>query len=173
MTVNPYEILIVVDENNKVIGKEKRKIVHSKRLWHRTAHIWVLDGFGSLLCHKRSLKKDSDPGLWDPRFGGHLGPDVDYMEGAIAETKEEIGILFSREQLVPLGISKSMKDKEFQVDFEGKWRGELSMIKLETDEIAEVKWLKVFEVERAYRNRLSAWSISNVELRILQKLIQS
>ncbi len=170
MAVNPDEILIVVDEDNNIVGQESRRVVHKKSLWHRTAHIWIVDGKGNLLCHKRSLKKDSDPGMWDPRFGGHLGPNEDFEDAAIGETQEEIGLKLSTKQLRVLGIFRSDHDKEFQGDFEIVWDGNLSDLKLEPDEIDEVKWFSFDEISNLYKVGADGWSISKTESQIFPKL---
>lgn len=170
MTVNPDEILVVVDEDNKVIDQKYRKEVHKKGLWHRTAHIWITNGKGQLLCHRRSLKKDSDPGMWDPRFGGHLGVNQNFTDGAIEETREEVGLKFSEKQLRELGVFKSDADKEFQGDFEAIWNGDLATLNLEQDEIDEVKWFSFEEIEELCRSGADGWYMSKAESQIYPKL---
>ena len=45
-----------------------------------------------LFLQKRSLLKDSSPGLWDSSASGHLDVGEDYHDAAVRELAEELGI---------------------------------------------------------------------------------
>ena len=92
MTPMHSEYLPVVDENDKVIGKSPRNIVHASKLRHRAVHILVFDDPGRLFLQKRSLNKDINPGLWDTSAAGHVDPDEEYDASASREIREELGI---------------------------------------------------------------------------------
>lgn len=70
------EYLDVFDENNQPTGEIlSRRQVHEEGLWRRTVHIYLFrKGATGLefLLHLRSKLKESSPGLWDTRFGGHI-----------------------------------------------------------------------------------------------------
>ncbi|MFI5223620.1 MAG: NUDIX domain-containing protein, partial [Nitrospirales bacterium] len=44
---------------------------------------------------KRSMSKDSSPGLWDSSASGHLDRGEDYDACAVRELREEIGLVVS------------------------------------------------------------------------------
>ena len=96
--INKNELLCVVDENDNPLEPKSREETHARRLWHRVAHIWILNK-GSVLCQQRSLLKDKNPGMWESFFGGHLSPNQEYIEGAVKELEEEIGIKVSTDDL--------------------------------------------------------------------------
>jgi isopentenyl-diphosphate Delta-isomerase len=116
VVINKDEMLFVVDKNNNPLEPKPRSEVHSKGYWHRTAHVWILNFKNQLLCQKRSLLKDSNPGFWEPFFGGHLAPGVEYLDGAIEELNEELGLNIKKDQLKLFKIYKEQGDKpsEFQ-----------------------------------------------------------
>lgn len=60
------EIFDVFDESNsRVIGQERRGVVHAKGLWHRSVNILLLNSNGDMLVQKRMPTKDVCPGSWD------------------------------------------------------------------------------------------------------------
>jgi len=51
-----------------------------------------LDGAGRMPVQRRSLAKDSAPGLWCSSCSGHLGAGEDYGTAVVRELHEEIGL---------------------------------------------------------------------------------
>lgn len=92
------EIFDIVDQNDQVTGQAMRSEVHAKRLLHRAVHVLVFNRRGDLLLQKRSLLKDSSPGLWDSSVSGHLDAGEDYLAAAVRELEEEMGITDSPPQ---------------------------------------------------------------------------
>ena len=86
------ELFDVVDENNEVIGQEKRAVVHATDLRHRAMHLFAYNKRGDLFLQKRSLLKDSCPGLWDSSAAGHLDVGESYEACAVRELDEELGV---------------------------------------------------------------------------------
>jgi len=86
------EIFDVVDENDRVIGREARAEVHRRGLLHRAIHVLVFNSQGQIFLQKRSMSKDTFPGAWDSSSSGHLGCGEDYDVCAVRELQEEIGL---------------------------------------------------------------------------------
>lgn len=86
------ELLEVVDEQDRVIGLERRGVIHAKRLLHRSAQVLVFNSSGQLFVQKRSAGKDEFPGLWDCSAAGHVNPGEAYRQCAQRELGEELGI---------------------------------------------------------------------------------
>lgn len=86
------ELLPIVDENDEVIGTEKRGIIHANRLLHRAVHILMFNREGKLYLQRRSLEKDAAPGKWDSSASGHVDPGESYDESAARELEEELNI---------------------------------------------------------------------------------
>lgn len=87
------EILEAFDESGKFIGLFSRAECHRRReLAHRAVHILVFNSSGSIILQRRSAKKDLYKLMWDTSVGGHLAPGESYLDGAIRECKEELGI---------------------------------------------------------------------------------
>ena len=86
------EMFDVVDEDDKVIDQMERSRVHSECLLHRAVHVFVFNKRGDLYLQKRSVLKDSSPGLWDSSASGHLDVGEGYNCAAVRELAEELGI---------------------------------------------------------------------------------
>ncbi|BCU75404.1 16S rRNA (adenine(1518)-N(6)/adenine(1519)-N(6))-dimethyltransferase RsmA [Luteolibacter sp. LG18] len=87
------EIFDVVDENDQVTGQATRGEVHAKGLLHRAVHVFAVNRRGEVLLQRRSLLKDSHPGVWDSSVSGHLDAGEDYETAVVRELEEEMGIV--------------------------------------------------------------------------------
>jgi isopentenyl-diphosphate delta-isomerase type 1 len=86
------EIFDVVNERDEVVGRETRRNVHRTGLKHRAIHVFVFNKGGEVFLQKRSMSKDSSPGLWDSSASGHLDSGEEYDACAVRELREEIGL---------------------------------------------------------------------------------
>ncbi|HEX7194743.1 MAG TPA: 16S rRNA (adenine(1518)-N(6)/adenine(1519)-N(6))-dimethyltransferase RsmA [Chthoniobacterales bacterium] len=89
---NPNERLTVVDENDRALRPLDRKTIHRENLYHRAAHVFIFNRLGELFLQKRSHRKDNFPRRWDSSAAGHVDAGEGYMECAIREVGEEIGL---------------------------------------------------------------------------------
>ncbi|MBI1177721.1 NUDIX domain-containing protein [bacterium] len=88
----PEEIFDVVNDLDEVVDRRPRSEVHRLDLKHRAVHVLVFNGKGELFLQKRSMSKDTHPGVWDSSSSGHLDSGEDYDACAIRELGEEIGL---------------------------------------------------------------------------------
>lgn len=163
------ELLLVVDENNIPIDPKPRHEVHKSGYWHRTSHIWIINTQYQILCQKRSLLKDSNPGKWEPFFGGHISPNEEYFDVAIRELNEEIGLKIDREEDLKLfKIYKNELGKEFQALYFTIWNGDINTLTLEMEEIDQVKWFSIHDIsEKLIKNIDPVWSVMGYEKELL------
>lgn len=88
------EIFDIVDTEDRVIGQAFRSQCHGNPgLVHRVAHVLVFNRRQQILLQKRSMVKDVQPGRWDTSVGGHLLPGENYLEAALREAQEELGLV--------------------------------------------------------------------------------
>ena len=83
------EIFDIVDENGVPTGETVcRNDAHTKGIWHRTSHVWILrkhDDIVQVLLQKRCESKDSFPGCYDISSAGHIPAGCGHEESAIRE----------------------------------------------------------------------------------------
>jgi isopentenyl-diphosphate Delta-isomerase len=89
---DPGEWFDIVDEHDQVVGRAQRREVHARKLRHRAVHVLVFRADGAVFLQRRSLAKDSCPGLWDSSCSGHLDAGEGYAAAARRELAEEIGL---------------------------------------------------------------------------------
>ncbi len=140
------ELLDVVDANDQIVGVKTRGEIHGQGLMHRSVHILVFNKCGELFIQKRSMIKDNDPGLWDSSAAGHVDSGEDYLDCAIREIEEELGITMvpSLEPLFRLPASK-ITGMEHCVVYRCQSDGPFE---LQEEEIDEGAWMDVDEMDR-------------------------
>lgn len=147
------ELCVIVNEENEVIGAEPRSRTVSQRLLGRGSYCLVLNEKRELLVSRRSLKKDVYPGLLDTVISGVCQYGEDYLDTAIRELVEELGlnkdqekVLSSESRLTPLGIFP-YKDRYchvFGCAFLYRHSGPIS---LQEDEVDAAQWMPLADVE--------------------------
>ena len=140
------ELLDVVDENDRVIGRERRGVIHEKGLMHRSAQVLVFNSKGELFLQKRSNNKDEFGGLWDSSAAGHVNPGEDYADCARRELAEELGIAepLHLEPLFRMPASKATGYEHCSV-FRCRYDGPLTY---QPEEVTDGKWVPPSEMDR-------------------------
>lgn len=146
--IDKNEKVFIIDENNFPLEPQLRRLAHKNGLWHRTTGIWVINDKLQILCQKRSLLKDMKPGFWEAFFGGHLTPNQEYIDNAVKELNEELGVSISEQDLIPYKVFKSDKPthREFQQVFACKINGDIDSFKFEKEEVYQIKWIDIEDV---------------------------
>lgn len=161
------EFFFVVDESNNPIPPLPRRLIHGHGVWHRVAHIWLVNNRHEILCQQRSLEKENNPGFWEPFFGGHLAPGEEYEAGAKRELEEELGIGQDLD-LRPFKVFKyehpANYNNEFQAIFVASWSGEEKEVMFQDGEVARVEWKTIDEVrEKLARPKANGWTFCGYE----------
>jgi isopentenyl-diphosphate Delta-isomerase len=93
-TLPSLELVDVLSPDGRKTGRAVlRSLAHAEGLWHRTVHVWVRNAGGELLLQKRSIVKETFPGLWDISAAGHICAGQLSEDAAIREMGEELGIV--------------------------------------------------------------------------------
>lgn len=152
------EYLDVVDENNKVIGKEKRSIIHNSNMWHRGVHVILRDKEGNFLLQLRSPTKDKFPNRFDC-LSEHVNLGEEYLDCAKRGIKEELGVECDLKFLLHFrmiyGPGDYMINKLFECTL-----SDLNNLKIDYDEISEIKIISEKEIKNILDNdsdKLTPW----------------
>ena len=82
----------LVDRDNQVVGRALRSEVRQKNLLHRGIAVLVRNSMGQVYVHQRTATKDLFPAMYDMFVGGVVGEGEDYLEAAVREAEEELGV---------------------------------------------------------------------------------
>ena len=145
------ELLDIFDEEQNIIGKEERKTVHEKGLWHIHVGVWLMNEEGKLLFQKRSANKKRNPNKWT-RTGGHVDSGETPLEGIQRETKEEIGVTISQDRLELISIDKTEADifnRHYTYNYFAYVDYKLEDYTMQEEEVSDLKYISIEEMERA------------------------
>ena len=169
--LNKQELLFTVDEENQPITSNPRSEVHTHGYWHRTTHLWLFNNAKQILCQKRSLLKDINPGKWEAFFGGHVLADQEYIDNAVQEVQEELGITVMSSDMHLSQLYKNEQGKEFQAVYLLPWDVDITMLNLEKEEVEKIAWFDLGELEQLLlKEKSTSWSIMGYENELLQKI---
>ena len=83
--------LVVVDENDRVVGSADYDKVHSNGLLHRFVLVYVFDKNGKLFLQKRANSKKHGK-MWAESVCAHVREGEDYLKTAKRRLREELGL---------------------------------------------------------------------------------
>ncbi len=176
------EILDVVDECGNPTGETvARETAHEKGIMHRTSHVWLLrkkQGKVQILLQKRCETKESYPGCYDISSAGHIPSGMDFVESALRELHEELGISASDDELIFCGDrtviwndcfgGKPFHDRQYSRVFI-LWRDiDEEKFIIQKEEIDSVLWMELDECISAIENNLIKHCIYPGELRMVR-----
>ncbi|WP_435970950.1 NUDIX domain-containing protein [Streptomyces sp. Qhu_M48] len=147
------EILDVVDEHDRVVGRAPRGEVYARGLIHRCVFVRVRDASGRVFVHRRTPTKLVFPGLYDMFVGGVVGAGESYDEAALREAEEELGVS---------GLPRPEPVLRFLYDSEGvagKWWSAVYEVRCDLPvhpQAEEVAWHS-FLTEEELDRRLDDW----------------
>lgn len=84
--------IVFVNDKDEVIGAGTKEEAWKHGNIFRSVKIFIFNTKGELLIQKRSLNLANFPGKWDMSVGGHVDEGGEYMDAAVREIKEEVGI---------------------------------------------------------------------------------
>jgi isopentenyl-diphosphate Delta-isomerase len=97
------EVLDVVDMHGDPTGQTfDKRTIHDRGLPHRDVHVWVTNG-RDMLQQQRTWDTRIMPQEWDVSVGGHVDAGESYLDAAVREAQEELGLELPRERFVRIG----------------------------------------------------------------------
>lgn len=137
-----YNKVVVVDENDVVIGSEYMMKAIRKGLIRRAARVYVFNQSGKLLVQQRS-EKVLKPLLLDQSAAGHVDEGETYEQAAYRELKEELGI----EGVTLMPVAISFRTSDF---FNGIYKvviGNDTKINFDPEELKQVIWYDIVDLD--------------------------
>ena len=150
------DIFDVVNDDDEIIGRELRSVVHARGLRHRAVHVLVFSVAGQLFLQKRSMAKDNDPGLWDSSCSGHVDAGESYAVAAERELMEEIDLLVDEPMEELFKIEASVETGwEFGIIYRTESEGPFTLC---PEEIDEGRWFSPKEIDDALATKPEKYS---------------
>lgn len=155
------ELLDVVDEEGRPTGQVlDKKTIHDQGIRHRDVHVWVTNGH-DFLQQQRTWDKSIMPGEWDISVGGHVGVGESFLDAAVRETNEELGLDLPANRFRRIGMVAT------KLDFPG-WKKphnivgdnfvvverdlEIGDLTLQEEEVLGARWYSIDQLEADLTN---------------------
>lgn len=145
------EMFDIFDENESLIGCERRSVVHQTGAWHRSTNVLLFDDAShKLLVQQRAAHKDVCPLHWDLSVAEHCKRGESYLDAAVRGVREELGLAldatrFTALRRAPVRFqyeSGATRDNEFNVSFRVDiTAAEIAAIRFDDGEVCAVDWL--------------------------------
>jgi len=155
------EYIDIVTKEGIPTGKIALKSEAHKNGWyHNTIHLWLYTNNGEILLQQRSHKKLIFPLLWDVSVAGHIDAGESFVEAALRETKEEIGLILKANDLKKIGVklhessydNGSIKDFEFHQVYIAPLKVNLNTLNPQEDEVEALKLVNYSQFEELLSN---------------------
>ncbi len=137
------------DENKKLTGETiyKGQDVPKGR-YYITVVIFIQNNKNEFLLQKRVKKKD---GKW-ATTGGHPVSGETSKQGIVTEIREELGVNVTEKNII---LFKTLKTEDDFVDlYYLKENIDIDKIKIQKEEVEEVKWATIDEIQNMIKNNI-------------------
>lgn len=155
----------LVNVYNEETGEKTTEIItkteaHKKGIYHSAIHIIIINKDKTkILLQKRCPFKKFFPNMWDISVGGHISANEETLTSAKRELQEELGLNSEnynfefkntvKEEFINNGINS----KEFVYVYLIIDDIDLKNIKLQVEEVSEVKWVDKKELKELINNK--------------------
>ncbi len=182
------ELFDIRKEDGSLTGlTRERTLAHEDGTIHGTSHVWIVrrstdELHYDILLQKRSRNKDSFPGCYDISSAGHLPAGSDFLESALRELEEELGIRASEQELQYIGMHQAL----LQTTFHGRpWNNyeisavylyeepvDIRNLTLQQEEIETVRWMDLDACMTEIREGKKEYCIYLDELEMVQEYLR-
>ncbi len=146
--------LILVNENDEVVGKEEKLKAHQEAKLHRAFSLLIFNSKNQLLLQKRSSKKYHCPNLWANSVCSHPTPQESLETAVKRRLKQEMGMEISN--IKKIGILRYKKEfenglTENEIDYVFTAKSD-EKPKPNPDEVSKTKYLTIKQVKKEIKN---------------------
>ncbi len=161
-------------------GRTKRRDkVHRDGDLHAGAHVWIIgeeheDGSFDVLLQRRSQTKDAFPGCLDAACTGHVDAGEEFLGAAVREIKEELNLMVSPKDLMPLFQQKvggeyifhgkPFRNNEINQVYLLSKEVPLDTLKVQESEIEGMEWKNSKEVQKEIMEGNKEYCIGRFEI---------
>ena len=119
-------------------------------------YVWIINRNQELLIQKRAAHIESHPNKWDISAAGHVSAGDDSITSAIREVHEELGLTKAGQDFAHLFTIKHQSTENNEQYINNEFSDvylltqdlDLSKIKIQAEEVSEVKFVHYTELER-------------------------
>ena len=141
------EMFDVVNDDDVVIGQERRSVVHQTGLQHRGVHVCLFTPDGRLLVQMRSSSRHASPSSLDCSVSEHVKAGEDYLPAAQRGMQEELGLTgIAVEPVITFKMNYGPNDNEICRLFQGRL-DDPSRVRFDPIEVESVQYASLDELQ--------------------------
>jgi len=144
--------IIIVDEKDNQIGVKEAGTLDNDTDIYRVSALWITNSKGQFLLAKRALTKKQNPGKWGPAAAGTVEEGETYDSNIIKEAEEEIDLKNIKPEKWIKNDTLNLKYKHFTQWYKLKLDKDIEEFKIESSEVAEIKWFTKEEILKIIEN---------------------
>lgn len=142
------EKVILVDEQDNILGEMEKMEAHEKGLLHRAFSVFVFNNSNQLLLQRRALNKYHSGGLWTNTCCSHPRKGEKLIDAGMRRLQEEMGFTTSlKEQLSFIYYAKldqGLIEHELDHVLFGRFN---ELTAFNTEEVMDAKFVELEELE--------------------------
>jgi len=159
--MNEEEKVILVDENDDMVGTMGKMEAHKQGLLHRAFSIFIFNSKGEMLLQQRAITKYHSGGLWTNACCSHPMPGEKTQDAAQRRLMEELGFETPIEKIFDFTykaeFDNGLTEHEFDHVFAGEYEGELE---INPDEVNDFVYKEVSAIKNEMQTepqKFTAW----------------
>ncbi len=153
--------VVLVNENDEVLGAMEKMEAHQKALLHRAFSIFVFNSKGEMLLQQRAAHKYHSPGLWTNACCSHPQPGEETAAAAIRRLQEEMGFVIPVQKVFDFvyktAFDNGLTEYEFDHVFAGEYEGP---VLFNADEVQDICYKAMPEISKSLQThpqKYTAW----------------
>lgn len=153
--------VLLVDENDEVLGVMEKMEAHQKALLHRAFSVFVFNSKGEMLLQQRAAHKYHSPGLWTNACCSHPQPGEETAAAAIRRLQEEMGFVIPVQKVFDFvykaAFDNGLTEYEFDHVFAGEYEGP---VLFNADEVQDICYKAMPEISNSLQThpqKYTAW----------------
>ena len=149
------ELWDVYDENRIKTGRTLERGNYEKIQkgdYRMVVHVCIFDSNGKMLIQQRQPFKRSWSGMWDLTAGGSAVSGDTSLSAAVRETSEEVGVTLAPDEL--RRVLTIQTECVFDDIYVVQKDLDETALKLQTEEVAQVKWASADEIKAMIREKI-------------------
>ena len=127
--------------------------IHRQGLWHKSAHVWLINTQGEFLVQRRGQFTQTTPGMLECTAAGHVDRGHTSIETALRELEEEVGIQVTADELTLVGTivdqfemnAGTLKNNEYDDIYLVRKDIDIETLKKQNSEISDLSWFDAKE----------------------------
>ncbi|MBC7874586.1 MAG: isopentenyl-diphosphate Delta-isomerase [Ferruginibacter sp.] len=153
--------VILVDANDKPIGRKEKMEAHQEGLLHRAFSIFIFNAKGEMLLQQRAKHKYHSGSLWTNACCSHPYPGEETVQAARRRLKEELGFEVTIEKIFDfvyqVDFDNGLTEHEFDHVFVGEYGGKIDFNKEEVMDVCYKNVVEISQTLQTHPQKYTTW----------------